>query len=131
VIITAPSIQRRSAAPIDAALALPYIAKLVQLTEDLQMKSKLTANTSIQFLILLFVSAVLLSCSHFHNTENVARIGPEEARAAVVGNEALLVCAYDDEACKDVLLEGAMLRSEFESKLASLPMNQTIIFYCG
>ena len=61
----------------------------------------------------------------------VARIGPDEARAAVVKNEALLVCVYDEDACKDILLEGAMLRSEFESKLASLPNSQTIIFYCG
>ena len=95
------------------------------------MNLKLTANQSVQILIILFISTVLLACSRYQNTEDVARIGPNEARAAVAQNEALLVCAYDDEACKDVLLEGAMLRSEFESKLASLPNNQTIIFYCG
>ena len=95
------------------------------------MKPKPIMNRAVLLLTILFMSAVLLSCSHFQNTENVARIGPEEARAAVGNNEALLVCAYDDEACKDVLLEGAMLRSEFETKLASLPKGQTIIFYCG
>jgi hypothetical protein len=80
---------------------------------------------------MIFMSVVILSCTRFQNTTDVPRIGPDETRAAVVKNEALLVCAYDDDACKDVLLEGAILRSEFESQLASLPNTQTIIFYCG
>lgn len=95
------------------------------------MNPKPSMNKLVLLLTILFISALLLSCSRFQNTENVARIGPEETRAAVANNEALLVCAYDDASCKDVLLEGAMLRSEFESKLASLSKDQTIIFYCG
>jgi hypothetical protein len=95
------------------------------------MKIKPTKNKKVLLLTLLFIGFVLLACARLKNTEDVARIGPNETRAAVVNNEALLVCAYDDESCKDILLEGAMLRSEFESKLASLPNSQTIIFYCG
>ena len=95
------------------------------------MQPKSNIKQTILLLTMIFMSVVLLSCTRFQNTKDVTRIGPDEARAAVVKNEALLVCAYDDDACKDVLLDGAILRSEFESKLASLPNSQTIIFYCG
>jgi hypothetical protein len=61
----------------------------------------------------------------------IERIGPEQARERVQSGEALLVCSYDEEECKGILLEGALLRSEFESRLASLPRDQEIIFYCG
>ena len=95
------------------------------------MQHKSNIKQSVLLLTVIIMSVVLLACTRFQNTKDVARIGPDGARAAVVKNEALLVCAYDDDACKDVLLEGAILRSEFESKLASLPNRQTIIFYCG
>ena len=61
----------------------------------------------------------------------VERIDPEEAMMKVNSGEALLVCAYEDEKCKTVLFEGALLRSEFESKLATLSKTQEIIFYCS
>ena len=61
----------------------------------------------------------------------VERIDPEEAMMKVKSGEALLVCAYEDEKCKTVLFEGALLRSEFESKLATLSKTQEIIFYCS
>jgi hypothetical protein len=61
----------------------------------------------------------------------VNRISAEEAMKKVASGEALLVCAYDDEKCKTVLFEGALLRSEFESKLDTLSKNQEIIFYCS
>ena len=61
----------------------------------------------------------------------IKRIDPKEARAKVQAGKALLVCSYDDEECKDMLLEGAMLRSTFESKVSSLPRDQEIIFYCN
>ncbi|MCJ7687408.1 MAG: hypothetical protein MUO68_24295 [Desulfobacteraceae bacterium] len=61
----------------------------------------------------------------------IKRIDPEEARAKVQAGKALLVCSYDDGKCKVMLLEGAMLRSTFESKVSSLSMDQEIIFYCN
>ena len=59
----------------------------------------------------------------------MGRISPDEAMKNVKSGEALLVCAYDDGKCKTMLLEGALLRSEFESKLDALPKSQEIIFY--
>ncbi len=61
----------------------------------------------------------------------IKRIDPAEARAKVQAGKALLVCSYDDEECKRMLLEGAMLRSIFESKVSSLSKDQEIIFYCN
>ena len=61
----------------------------------------------------------------------MSRINPDEAMKKVKSGEALLVCAYGDDKCKSILFEGALLRSEFESKLATLPKTQEIIFYCS
>jgi hypothetical protein len=61
----------------------------------------------------------------------VDRIGVEETRQKVQAGEALLVCAYSDSACKDKLLDGALLRTEFEAKLDAMPKDQLVIFYCG
>ena len=59
----------------------------------------------------------------------MARIDPEIARAKVQAGKALMVCAYDDEKCGGMLIEGAMLRSTFESRAPSLSKDQEIIFY--
>ena len=59
------------------------------------------------------------------------RISPDDAMKKVKAGEALLVCSYGDDNCKKILLEGALLRSEFESKTKALPKSQEIIFYCS
>jgi len=61
----------------------------------------------------------------------IERISPERARAKVQAGEALLVCAYRDSTCGKVMLEGALMKSEFVQRLPSLPKDQEIIFYCG
>ena len=75
----------------------------------------------------LFYSPALASSTQAD--AEIERIGPEEAMEKAKSGEALLVCAYGDEKCKTVLFEGALLRSEFESKLSTLPKTQEIIFY--
>ena len=60
------------------------------------------------------------------------RISPNETREKVTSGRALLVCAYDDERkFKANHLEGAISLSDFKSRLASLPKDQEIIFYCA
>jgi len=60
------------------------------------------------------------------------RISPEGARKKIKSSEALLVCAYEeDEKFKQMRLEGALSYKEFKKKLASIPSDQEIIFYCG
>ncbi|MFO7965904.1 MAG: hypothetical protein R6U50_18400 [Desulfobacterales bacterium] len=61
----------------------------------------------------------------------IPRISPESAHEQVQSGEALLVCAYDDERCRQLLLENAILRSELESRLPSIDKDREIIFYCG
>jgi hypothetical protein len=61
----------------------------------------------------------------------IERIDVAESRKMVRAGEAILVCSYDDDRCKEMLFEGAILKSEFESKLPSLPKTQRIIFYCA
>jgi len=59
------------------------------------------------------------------------RISPEKARGKVQSSEALLVCAYEeDKKFRDMHLEGAISYDEFKKKVASLPKEQEIIFYC-
>lgn len=59
---------------------------------------------------------------------DVERIGVEQAHAKA--NQALLVCAYEDEAkCRMFNLAGSISLANFQSRLASLPKTQEIIFY--
>ncbi len=83
-------------------------------------------------LCIVLVPVLAAGCASLTNQETaVKRIGAEEARAEVDSGKALLVCSYDDGKCKSMLLKGAMLRSTFEGKVSSLPMDQEIIFYCN
>ncbi|NIO15567.1 MAG: ArsR family transcriptional regulator [Deltaproteobacteria bacterium] len=60
------------------------------------------------------------------------RVTPEEARKRVSSGEALLVCAYHEDAkFQRVPLEGAIPFSEFSSKVSSLPKDKELIFYCA
>jgi hypothetical protein len=62
----------------------------------------------------------------------VERIDPGEARRKVTSGQALLVCAYDDEAkCRQIALDGAISLAELGSRLASLPKDTELIFYCA
>ena len=63
--------------------------------------------------------------------ESIERIQPQEAKRMAEQGNAMLVCAYDDQRCRDILLQNAMLRSEFDSKLAAPARNRTIVFYCA
>jgi hypothetical protein len=60
------------------------------------------------------------------------RISAREARSRVDSDEALLVCAYDDdEKCRKYYLDGAIPMSEFREMEDSLPRDREIIFYCA
>jgi hypothetical protein len=62
----------------------------------------------------------------------IERISVADAHQKVNANQALLVCAYDDEAkCRMVNLEGSISLKSFQSRLASLPKSQEVIFYCA
>jgi hypothetical protein len=64
--------------------------------------------------------------------EPIERIGVDEAHSKLQGQQALLVCAYEDDAkCKALHLDGSTSLTSFQSKAASLPKNQEIIFYCA
>jgi hypothetical protein len=63
--------------------------------------------------------------------EATERIDVADARMQVKEKAALLVCSYDDDRCKTILLEGAILQSEFEARLPTLAKTQPIIFYCA
>jgi hypothetical protein len=59
-----------------------------------------------------------------------ARIPPEAARKKVLSNEALLVCAYEEEEkFRKMHLEGAISLNEFKNRASSLSKEQAIIFY--
>jgi hypothetical protein len=63
---------------------------------------------------------------------DIQRIGVEAARQKVQANQALLVCAYQDDAkCRMVNLEGSIPLTSFQSRAASLPKNQEVIFFCA
>jgi len=62
----------------------------------------------------------------------VMRISPQEARRKVVAGEALLVCAYADDAqFARYHLEGAVPLSAFQATVHDLSRDLEIIFYCN
>jgi hypothetical protein len=64
--------------------------------------------------------------------EAIERIGVEDAHKKVKAHDALLVCAYEDEAkCRMLNLDGSISLTSFQSKAASLPESQEIIFFCA
>ena len=63
---------------------------------------------------------------------DIERISVEQARRQVNANQALLVCAYDDDAkCRMVNLEGSISLTSFQSRVGSLPKTREILFYCA
>ena len=64
--------------------------------------------------------------------EDIERISVEEAHRKVEANQALLVCAYEDEAkCRMLNLDGSISLISFQKKAASLPKSEEIIFFCA
>jgi hypothetical protein len=63
---------------------------------------------------------------------DIERISAEEAHRRINASQALLVCAYDDEAkCRMVNLEGSISLTSLQSRMGSLPKTQELIFYCA
>src|ERR1700676_1836455 len=62
---------------------------------------------------------------------DIKRISAQQAHAQSKANQALLVCAYEDEAkCRILNLDGSISFASLQSRAASLPKAQEIIFYC-
>jgi rhodanese-related sulfurtransferase len=60
------------------------------------------------------------------------RVTPQEIYPKVQSGQTLLVCAYDDDAkFRRQRLKGAISLAEFQSRLASLPKDREIVFYCA
>ena len=60
------------------------------------------------------------------------RMSPEQAYQNVKAGQAILVCAYDDEATlQKMRLDMAISFGEFRKRLPTLPKDQEIIFYCA
>jgi hypothetical protein len=58
------------------------------------------------------------------------RISVQEANRKIKAKQALLVCAYEDEAkCRMLNLEGSISMASFKSRVGSLAKTQEIIFY--
>ena len=60
------------------------------------------------------------------------RISPAEASAKVKKGEALLVCAYDDDAkCAQIKVQGAISLRELTGRVPPVSEDQEIVFYCS
>ena len=61
---------------------------------------------------------------------DIERVSAQQVHTQARSNQALLVCAYDDEAkCRMLDLDGSISFASFQSRAASLPKTQEIIFY--
>lgn len=67
---------------------------------------------------------------HGGDMADIERISAQQAHTKIKANQALLVCAYEDEAkCQKLNLEGSISFASLQSRTASLPKTQEIIFY--
>ena len=92
-----------------------------------------TTATAVQLIWILGLALILAGGAFVGEAmadTPVERIGVEKARDLVESGEALLICSYNDKTCKYKLLDGAILMSELEKRLDSLPISQMLIFYC-
>jgi hypothetical protein len=61
---------------------------------------------------------------------DIEGIDAQQAHTKAKSNQALLVCAYEDEAkCRRLNLDGSISFASFKSRVNSLPKSQEIIFY--
>jgi len=61
---------------------------------------------------------------------DIERISAQQSHTKAKSNQALLVCAYEDEAkCRMLNLDGSISFTSFKSRVESLPKSQEIIFY--
>ena len=61
---------------------------------------------------------------------DIERISAQQAHTKAESNQALLVCAYEDEAkCRMLNLDDSISFTSFKSRVESLPKSQEIIFY--
>jgi len=62
----------------------------------------------------------------------VRRVTPAETRRRLDAGQAILVCAHDsDEKFASMHLQGAESLYHFRRRLAEIPKEQEIIFYCN
>ena len=59
------------------------------------------------------------------------RIDVKTAHDHIAAGNALLVCAYDDEKCRQNHLDGSITLSEFRARADSIPKDKEIAFYCA
>ncbi len=55
---------------------------------------------------------------------DIARLSVEDARRETVAGRALLVCAYGDERCREVALEGSIPLSALAARAGTLPRDR-------
>ena len=89
------------------------------------MKAWITA-LGIIFSFILITTSI---SSQGTGVKEIDQISVEIAWEKVKSGDALLICSYGGS-CEDILLEGAILHKELETRLPSQSKNQEIIFYC-
>lgn len=64
--------------------------------------------------------------------EGIQRVPVVDARSRVSKGDALLVCAYEDDASfRSMRLEGAISIHDLRAKAPSLDKGRELIFYCA
>ena len=62
----------------------------------------------------------------------IERISAQDARRKAERGQAILVCAYDDEAkCSSMMLEDAISLAGLKARQSNLQPDRELIFYCG
>ncbi|GEM_PF-1487064 len=93
-------------------------------------------KSSMYFALVLLLTAILILTGRFlvdaGYSEEITRVGAEEARSEVFKGKALLVCAYEGiEAYKTYALEGSISLDSLNEFSEEIDKDKKIIFYCN
>lgn len=62
----------------------------------------------------------------------IPRVSPNRAWEMLEDQDALLICAYDDEdKCRDLKLPGSISRNELGKREDALEKDRWLVFYCA
>lgn len=78
-------------------------------------------------ILLVLVSRQLVGTAY---SDEIPRLGVEEARIRVLSGESLLICGYEGaEKFRSLALEGAISLNSFREIVDRVPGNKELIFY--
>lgn len=94
-------------------------------------RQRLTMIIGFMIITIFLIFPVSIPAADHNDPKSITRISPEAAKEKLDSGKALMVCSYEDQRCGEMMINGAITRSELDRRKPSLAKGQELIFYCG